>query len=163
MSFVDQPFADTFDFARARVAALRGPDGLPATAAIDAPRFDHDAEGSPRGLLVEGRPEFGAADRLTVKAGAWETARGTVLHEYEAPDGEVRRRAWYARTDPRAIVDACLGVKGRHRLVAYVPGHLKNRGGEVRWRDRLWALGAMILVDAGELLAPVDDTPFIEG
>lgn len=163
MSFVDQPFGDTFDFSRARTAPVRGPDGALTEAAIDAPRFDHTAGGAARGLLVEGRPQTGQADLLTVKTGDWTVARGTVLHEYETPEGELRRRAWYARSDPRSTVNACLAAKGRHRRIAYVPGHLPNRGGEVRWRDRFWRLGAALSAGPGEVVGAIPDVPLIEG
>ncbi len=163
MSFVDQPFADTFDFARDRVAPYRASNGFIGDAAPGEPRFDHTVEGTPRGLLVEGRPEFGQADVLKAKTGAWEAKDGTVLHEYETPDGELRRRAWYARANPRSVVNACLGLKGRHRTIAYVPGRLPNRDGQVRWRNRFWFLGAAVAAGVGEVLGAQDATPLIEG
>jgi hypothetical protein len=142
---------------------VRGPDGVVTEAAIDTPRFDHAEDGTPRGLLVEGRPETGQADVVMPLDGAWAVAPGTVLHEYETPAGEIRRRAWYARRDPRSVIASCLAAKGRHRLIVHVPGHLKNRGGVVRWRDRFWTLGAAIAADPGTVLGVEDDVPLIEG
>jgi hypothetical protein len=163
VSFVDQPFADTFDFTRARVAPYRAATGLITDAPADAPRFDHDPTGTPRGLLVEGRPQFDAPDVLTARAGGWEVEGGTVLHEYETSDGEIRRRAWYARVAPRSVVNACLAAKGRQRVIAYVPGHLPNRAGQVRWRDRFWSLGAGLAAGGGDVLGVQDQIPLIEG
>lgn len=163
MPLVDQPFADTFAFSRARASAYVDAAGDPAEAAVDVPRFDHALDGTPRGLLIEGRPQFGAADRLTVVDGDWAQPGGTVLHEYETPAGEVRRRAIYAPDDPSSAVDGCLNAKGRHRRIAYVPGFLKNRGGRVRWRDLLWDLPGLVFAEAGVALTPITDKPLLEG
>lgn len=163
MPLVDQPFADTFTFSRARAADYLDPDGETATAAVDVPRFDHDDAGAPRGLLIEGRPQYDAADRLSVADGDWVTARGTVLHEIETPAGVVERRAWYSAADPVSLVAGCLNAKGRHRRIAFVPGHLRNRGGFVRWRNQHWNLGAVLLAEAGVLLAAEAGVALLEG
>lgn len=163
MPLVDQPFADTFAFSRARAAEYLDAAGLPAEAAVDAPRFDHTAEAVPRGLLIEGRPEFAAADRLSVQAGDWAVKGGTVLHEYETPAGTIERRAWYALNDPGSVVDSCLNIKGRHRRIAYLTQALPNRGGMVRWRDLLWSLGGFISAGGDDVLGAADDIPIIEG
>lgn len=163
MPLVDLSFAATFVFTRAREAAYVDSAGAVATAAVDTPRFDHTGEAEPRGLLIEGRPQTGAPDRLTVIDGDWAEPGGTVLHEYETLAGETRRRAIYAPDDPRSAVDGCLNAKGRHRRIAYVPGYLRNRGGFVRWRDLFWTLGGVVLADAGVALAPITDKPLLEG
>ncbi len=162
MPLVDQPFAETFTFARARAADYVDAAGAGATAAINVPRFDHDEAGAPRGLLVEGRPQF-AADQLLVVAGDWSAPGGTVLHEFETPAGEIRRRAFYAGADPRVAVNACLNAKGRHRRLAYVPGHLSNRGGYVRWRNLFWSLAGVMMAEAGVALGARADVPLLEG
>lgn len=43
-----------FTFTRASTATYRDGNGVRQTAAIDTPRFDHDANGNPLGLLLEG-------------------------------------------------------------------------------------------------------------
>ena len=163
MPLVDQPFGDTFTFVRDRAAECRDATGAVVEVAADAPRFDHTAEGQPRGLLVEGRPQFAAADRLEVIDGDWAVAGGTILHEFETPAAVIERRAWYAPDDPLGAVRACLNAKGHHRRIAYVAGYLPNRGGFVRWRDLFWNLGGVVLADAGVALAPITDTPLLEG
>lgn len=162
MPLVDQPFATTFAFARGRAADYLDAAGAPATAPVDVPRFDHDGTGAPLGLLLEGRPEFARADLLSVLDGDWNTPEGTVLHEY-AVGGQIERRAWYAPINARATVNACLRVKGHHRRIAYVPVYLKNRGGFVRWRHADYALGGVVAVDAGVVLAVADNQLLLEG
>lgn len=163
MPLVDQPFADTFDFARSRTAPYLDATGAAQVAAVDAPRLDHDEDGAPRGLLVEGRPQFSAADQARVVEGDWAIPGGTVLHEIETVAGVVERRAWYAPADPRGTVNACLNAKGRHRRIAYVPGYLPNRGGFVRWRNLFWNLGAIVLSEPGVAIAVDDNKLLLEG
>ena len=163
MNLVDLPFAQTFDFTRRRPAACLGPDGQEVTLGRDLPRFDHDAAGVPRGLRVDGRPSTWWPDLLKVKAGDWAQPRGTVLHAYETFAGERVNSAWYAPTDPKAAVDACLKRAGRHRRIAYVPTFLRNRGGFVRWRQTDWRLGGLVSPDDGAVLAVDDDLILLEG
>lgn len=160
---VNPPFGDTFVFTRFRPARYRDSDGLKAIAVIGAPRFDHRPDGRPRGLLVEGRPQTRFADRLSPRAGAWAVDGGTVLHEYETPDGEVRATAWYAPVDPQSAVAGCLNLKGWHRLIAYVPGYLKNRDGYVLWRRRQFNLGGLIATDPGAVLSSNGKIIMLEG
>ncbi|HRD46824.1 MAG TPA: hypothetical protein PLF78_10115, partial [Caulobacter sp.] len=78
--------------------------------------------------------------------------------------GEIRLRAWYAgRSGPREVVEGCLNTKGWHRRIAVVPGHLANRGGEVRWRDKFWRLGGVLTVEPATALAPMTATMLLEG
>lgn len=163
MPLVDQPFAATFDFARARAAAYRNAEGALVQAAIDAPRFDHSPSGAPRGLLIEGRPQVSAADRLTVSTGDWSEKRGTVLHEYENAAGEVVRRAWYALHDPVSAVNACLNAKGRHRRIAFCPVFIPNRGGWIRWNNLRWDLGGLVEAEPGGVVAATETFILLEG
>lgn len=163
MPLVDQPFADTFAFTRARAAAYVDAAGDPAEAAINVPRLDHDDAGTPRGLLVEGRPQFGDADKITVETGDWISAQGTVLHEIETPAGVVERRAWYSESDPAGLINGCLNAKGWHRRIAFVPRHLSNRGGFVRWRNQHWTLGGVLLVETGNAVAAEPAILLLEG
>lgn len=162
MPLVDQPFADTFTFSRSRTADYIDATGAPAVALINAARFDHDVSGQPRGLVVEGRPQFSAADRLQVIDGDWAVPGGTVLHEIETAAG-IERRAWYAPADPEGTVNACLNAKGRHRRLAYVATYLPNRGGFVRWRDRFWTLGGVVLAGPGVAIGIDDIKMLLEG
>lgn len=163
MPLVDQPFADTFSFVRGWTASYLDQAGEAAVAAANVPRFDHDASGAPRGLLLEGSPERWHPDRLQVEDGDWAVAGGTVLHIFETPAGETRQNAWYAKADPKSAVDACLSAKGRHQLIAYVPGYLRNRGGYVRWRRRDYALGGILLSEPGIAIGAADNIPLLEG
>lgn len=143
MPLVGQPFANTFTFTRPIAAPVRNDAGDVVTAAIDAPRFDHDVDGNPKGLLVEMGEGLGQADRCRVVAGDWEfVGPGTVLHEYEV-DGTIVRSAAYSAS-VRATVNAVLATAAHHRIIAAVPGHLRNRGGYVRYREFDWALPGAI-------------------
>lgn len=141
---VGYPFNDTFDFARPVEAAVRGSDGELATAAIDAPRFDHDLAGIRLGMLVGPGETLGQPDRCAVVAGDWEIlGEATVLHEYAMADGTIVRRAFYTR-DVRAMCNAVLRVDCHHRIIGAVPGLLKNKDGLVRYRERSWKLAAKL-------------------
>lgn len=165
---VDLPFAETFTFTRSRAADYLDAGGEPATATYDEPRFDHAVDGQARGLLVEGVWPPPESDACRIRRLDWDgltAERGTVLHEYETLAGGIRRRAWYARRGEMAdIVDACLNTAARHRLLAAVPVFLANRGGEVRWRDRFYELGGVLMADDVYGLAETTDNhPIIEG
>lgn len=141
---VGYPFADTFTFSRPVEAPVRDGRGNLATAAVDAPRFDHDEAGVRAGLLVSYLDTAGQADRCAVIAGDWEVeGDATVLHEYAAADGTIVRRAFYTRS-VRAMVNAVLMADCHHRIIGAVPGLLKNRDGFVRYRERQWALSAFL-------------------
>lgn len=156
-------FVNSFTFSRARIGEYRDQTGAVATAPIDTPRFDHDAEGRPRGLLIEGRPEFGQADRLRVVTGAWAVAGGTVLHRWEDDAGIEQHRAWYAPSNPQATIDGCLNLKGRMREIAYVPTYLPNRGGYVFWRGVIWELGGIVAAQDGVALGVTSTVMMLEG
>jgi hypothetical protein len=161
LPLVSRPFAETFDFARARPAPVRSAGG-PASVGPNLARFDHTAEGAPRGLLIEGWPQYQAADRLSVKAGDWAVAGGTVLHQVEVA-GMVQRRAWYSPGDPRPIANACLAGKGHHQLIAYVPQYLPDRGGFVTFQSRTFALAKILAAQPGFALAASADAIIKEG
>lgn len=163
MPLVDQPFEATFVFARARRAPCRNAAGRQVLIPAHQPRFDHDRSGRPLGLLVEGRPATRRPDVLTVRAGDWAVDSGTVLHELETPAGALERTAWFARRDPRPVVDACLSRPGRHRRIVYLPGYLKNRDGQVRWRNLDWTLGGVLLARTGEAFSPGAGHLLIQG
>lgn len=163
MPLVNAPFEDSFIFSRARAAPYRDATGAQATAPVDQPRFDHGVDGAPRGLLIEGRPEFGQADRLRTVAGDWAVPGGTVLHCWEDEAGVEQRRAWYAPADPKATLDGCLNLKGRMREIAYVPTYLPNRGGYVLWRKSIWSLGAVLAVEDGVALGVTSTIMMLEG
>ena len=88
-----------------------------------------------------------------------------MLHEYEAPDGQVLRRAWYVQ-EPATFITALLNTKAWHRHVGVIAGFLKNAGGFVRFEARHYALGGALasgpyaLIDANDGGEP---QPLIEG
>lgn len=163
MPLVDQPFAETFDFARDREGVYRDAAGALVTAAVDAPRFDYGPDGRPLGLLIEGRPEFGQADRVEVVAGDWAVLKGTVLHAYRDDAGVDQRRAWYSSTDPVATVNGCLNLKGHAGAIAYVPTYLPNRGGYVLWRGEMWELGGIVTAEDGVAIGLTSTIMMLEG
>ena len=153
----------SFVFSRGRAAPYRSDTGQIVMAAADVPRFDHDAQGRPLGLLIEGRPQTRHADVLTCKPGAWETGKATVLHEFTTPAGELKRRACYVLDDHRATVDGFMNTKGWHRQIIVLPGHLKNIGGAVRWRRFDWVLSAILAIEPGVAVGVTPETLLLEG
>lgn len=156
-------FAIAFDFARSEAAPMRGPDGVLVTAPADQPRFDHDAAGRPRGLLIKSGAEPGGGDRAlfdplmlpeALTEGTDLTAReATVYHAFvpigaaiddaSAEDFEaaIVRRAFYTREAAR-MIDALMRSAGRHVMIGAHAGFADNRGGFARYRGKLWALPA---------------------
>lgn len=128
-----------FDFARPTAADYRDADGALAEAAIDAPRFDHLADGAPIGLLVEPGDELGQADRARLQVDAIGATVATVLHARREADGTIVRRAWYSR-DPQRTLDACMGQAGHHVAAGVVPGFRPNVAGFVWYRGFAWQL-----------------------
>lgn len=155
MNLVKHSFADTFVFSRNRTAQYRDKAGALTTAAVDAPRFDHDVDGTPKGLLVEAGPENGQHDAIKSVAG-WDAGvdKAMVLHEYQFPDGTIRRAAFYTR-NVKATVDACLNCAVHHREIIAFDGWKRNRGGFVRFNGHNWFLGEAIAVRSGPLVSPV--------
>ncbi|UNU43619.1 hypothetical protein EAO27_13475 [Sphingopyxis sp. YF1] len=143
-----QHFAAWFDFGRPTAAPYRDAAGAIVTAAIDVPRFDHDAAGAPIGLLVEPGAELGQADRARLQVDAIGATIATVFHERRDADGTIVRRAWYSR-DPQATIDACLSQAGHHLRIGAIPGYRRNLGGFVRFRGIDWQLTELIAAGAG--------------
>ncbi|PAL25485.1 hypothetical protein [Sphingopyxis sp. GW247-27LB] len=137
-----------FDFARPTVAPYRDAAGDEVVAAIDAPRFDHDAAAASIGLLVEPGAELGQADRARLQAAAIGATKATVLHRRRTDDGAIVRRAWYT-LDPQAVIDACLGQAGHHLSIGAVPGYRPNLGGFVRYRGEDWQLTDLVGTGTG--------------
>lgn len=147
-----QHFAAWFDFVRPAAAPARNAAGALVTIAAGQPRFDHDAEGRPLGLLIEPGAALGQADRARLQDAAIGAVRATVLHAIAPLGGGLHRRAYYT-SDPQAMVDACLGLAGRHRSIAVIPGFRTNLGGFVRYRGLDWHLVRRI----GDGTGPVGD------
>jgi hypothetical protein len=165
MPLVGLHFDETFAFARPIAAEHRDAAGDLVEAAAGDPRFDYDEAGMALGLLIEGGPYFGAADRASVLAGDWEIlGPATVFHDFAAAGGQPERRAYYSRS-ARATIDALLGEAGHHRRIGAIPGHLRNLGGFVRYRNETWHLPAAIGDSDGALVSDGDDAdrPLIEG
>lgn len=158
-ALVGLSFAQTFTFARSVEAPYRDAGGAIVTAAIDEPRFDHDAQGNRLGLLIEAGAAIGEHDAVQVRPGDWEMgSQATVMIEW-AEAGVVRRRALYS-TDVRQTVNACLRICGHLRSLIAVPGYLRNYGddavpGFIRYRSMEFPLGGAI--DAGDGFALGDD------
>ena len=140
-----------FDFTRPNVALYRDATGVAVAAAVDQPRFDHDSQGVPAGLLVEPGDQLGQADRARLQPGAIGATKATVLHERRLADGTVERRAWYT-VDPQATMDACLSQAANHLRIGVVPGYRPNLGGHVRFRGRDWKLTDLVGTGTGEAI-----------
>lgn len=137
---VGYPFDLAFQFTRPIAAAVRDDTGALGVVAANQPRFDHDVDGKRIGLLVGPGRTLSQGDRCAVIAGDWEIkGPATVLHEYAGEDGVIVRKAYYT-AGVRAMVNSALTIAGHHRVIGAVPGYLKNRGGEVRFRERNWQL-----------------------
>lgn len=158
-----------FAFARSEAAGFRNGAGALVTAAIDAPRFDHSAEGEPLGLLTGAGAELGGGDRVTIEplmlpehvlTGELPGDRdATVFHRFDAGAGE-QRRAWFTR-DVTATIDALLHQAGHHLELGVVAGFRPNLGsfgsaGFVRYRGAVWQLPELLAAGAGALADPED-------
>lgn len=153
MSLVKRPFADSFAFARPVAAAHRDANGVLVNAGVDQPRFDHDDQGNPKGLLVAPGVVPGEHDAIATAAGWDNEAPGMILHEYDQ-GGEIRRVAFYT-VRLKDMADACLRHAVHHREIIAVDGYLRNRGGYVRYDGRNWDLGDALAIQSGPLASPV--------
>lgn len=155
-------FAATFSLQRASTAPVRNAAGAVVEAAANQPRFDHDASGAPRGLLIEAAQGEQAADILAMLPdrlpGLPDGEAATVLHAvgHETATGwKVERRCWYSR-NALATVQALLRMAGHHVSIAIFPGFLPPVAGQggpiVRYRGREWQTPARILADRNHYL-----------
>jgi hypothetical protein len=162
-------FASVFAFSRSEAATYTDAGGTERSAVIDAPRFDHDADGNPRGLLVTAGSDIGRQDRVALADDALpeELLTATLLSDREATvfhafvplgsaTGSVERRAWYTR-NAKATVEALMAQAGHHVSIGVLPGLRENLGGYCRLRNEVWQLptglagnaaGAALAVDA---------------
>lgn len=159
-------FASAFDFARSETASCRDAAGAEQLLGPDLPRFDHDEEGAPLGLLITAGADLGGGDRAALDplmlpedllTGTDRAA--TVFHMFDPGTGPVRR-AWYSR-NALATVNALLDQAGHHLAIGVVPGFRPREddggAGIVRYRGQAWTLpgllGAPALTDgAGSAL-----------
>lgn len=155
-------FAGAFDFTRSVAAAYRDGNGSRQTAAIDTPRFDHERDGTPLGLLVEAGPQPGQRDRVALAAAVAISGPATVLHALRGADGVVVRRAYYT-LGATATINACLKQAGHHVAIGAVPGYLPGRDGAVFYRRHSWAMPAVITTSAGVGVGTGDARPLLAG
>lgn len=156
-------FAAWFDFTRPTQMPYRDAAGALQTADVDEVRFDHEADATPLGLLVERGAALGQSDRVTLQAGALDEyleTDCTVLHATILDDGSVERRAWYTH-DPEKTINAMLGTVGHHASIGVIPGYRENKGGYVRYRGFSWYLPGFIAVGDGSVLSEDADNPLI--
>lgn len=151
-----------FDFARPTAAPYRDGAGAIVDAPANAPRFDHDAQGVPIGLIVEPGEQLGQADRARLQVDAIGATVATVLHAWRDTDGAIVRRAWYTK-DPQATIDACLGQAAHHLQIGAVPGYRPNLGGFVRFRGADWQLTELLSAGGGRALGDDDGRALIGG
>lgn len=157
MALVSHTFEEAFTFTRARTAPYEDAAGVTQSAAIDEPRFDHDA-GEAVGLIIEGQPA-GAPDRLALRPGPWSSqGGGTLLHDVDFGAGLVHR-AVYA-SSPSEALDAAVRVAGRHRRLRFVATFLEAIDGAVSFDGVAYQLpiGELDMGD-GEALDLGDGAP----
>jgi hypothetical protein len=160
-ALVGLPFAATFGFARSVAAPYRNAAGVLVSAPPNLPRYDHLADRTRRGLLIDANGFWGTADILTVHPGDWaDVSAATVLIAF-VRDGVTYRRAVYA-TDVRATVNATVNTIGHHLITAAVKGYLPNLGGFVRYRADVWRLGELIDAGTGRVIGDGAGNPVIE-
>lgn len=159
-----ESFDIAFHFSRPVTADARAANGEVATFPVNQPRFDHDAEGIPRGLLVETGPYFGAADRVRLDPLMLPEdiveQQVTIFHRFARAGGQEERRAWYS-VNAVATIDALLAASGHHLEIGLVAGYLRNRGGFVRYRRQSWILTGAIATVAGQVLSDRHGRPLI--
>lgn len=148
-------FDQALNFSRACTADYVDASGATVTAAVDAPRFDHDpTTHDALGLLVRKPPTIAAAEVATVRDGDWVVEGSfTILHQFISKSG-VLSRAAYVSTDPRTAIDRLLGNAATHQRVvafAYLPGDyseglstsalmLSEDARSVLWGGQAWVL-----------------------
>lgn len=144
-------FAELFLFSRPIARPARGMDGVAAMLDPGEPRFDHDINGRPLGLLVEGGARLGEGDRVELDRSRpwWESAdRWTILHAHRPagnPTSIVRKAHFCEAVHAADLVDACLGLAGHHVTIGAVPAILgTDRRGEVRYAGHGWQLDQLL-------------------
>lgn len=161
-------FDIAFAFTRPTAAAYRNAAGAVVMAAVDGPRFDHLADGTRRGLLVQPGEQLGQADRTRLDPLMLPedllSARVTVLHALDQGAGLVRR-AWYSM-DAKATIDACLSIAGHHVSIGVIAGFRARQGsrfeaGFVRYRRQSWSLTRVLAASSIAALADEDGRPLI--
>lgn len=172
-------FVIAFDFARSEAAQVRGADGVVRTAAAGEPRFDHDADGRPRGLLITPGADLGGQDRsafdpLMLPAALTEgvdlkAREATVYHAFvplaasrteggvsaatrEEFEAGIIRRAFYTREAAR-LIDTLIRTAGHHLVIGAHAGFAENKDGVARYRGKLWQLPFGLKAGAGVLSA----------
>lgn len=146
-------FASAFDFARSEAASCRDATGTEQLLAADLPRFDHDDNGTPLGLLIGSGEDLGGGDRTAIDplmlpeellTGSDRAA--TVFHLFDPGTGPVRR-AWYSR-NALATVNALLDQVGHHIAIGVVAGFRPREddggAGLVRYRGQAWTLPGLL-------------------
>lgn len=150
-------FADSFTFTRASTGAYLDASGNPQVAAVGVARFDHLADGTSLGLLMQGQPETGTPDQVAAIDTGWGAVTSTILHEHMTPEGLVMNRAMYSAT-PLAAVNGLLRTKGWHRRITVVPALLNNVNGQVSYAGKLWTIYGLIQAAAGVVIGPSSTT-----
>lgn len=163
-------FGIAFAFSRSEASMFRGATGAELSAPVDAPRFDHDAAGAARGLLLTPGSDIGTQDRIALDPLLLPVAlvegplpadfEATIFHAFVALGSDpwtVERRAYYTR-NAKASIDGLLAQAGHHLEIGVVTGFRENLGDYVRLRGQVWALpnlvsgnsaGAALAVDPG--------------
>lgn len=149
-------FAANFTFARSEASAWRDAGGVIRTAAVNTPCFDHDEDGQPLGLLVEGGTDYGGDDRAAIRttalpAGVFDAETYgasivTIFHRFR-PEGAAEhvRTAWYSRNAKKTI-DALLAQAGHHAELGVVRAFIPARAGAVHYRDQAWSPAGLLMV-----------------
>lgn len=158
-------FGSAFTFGRTEAGAFRNGAGVVQAGTPGVPRFDHDAVGSARGLLIAQGFELGGGDRVSIKPAILPDAifdkltpgadDVTILHRFAAEVGDdgawaEQRRAWYSR-NAAAAIDALLAQAGHHLEIGVIRGFRRNISGAVRYRDQVWQLAGVLMSGSAAL------------
>jgi hypothetical protein len=146
-------FNQAFDFSRLRSAPYRSSTGQMLIAAIDQPRLDHDLDGTPLGLKVEGNPDTVDVDLCRLVAGQLALGRATVLHEFINHLGQGFLKAYYTQA-ASVLINGLLSYRGWHRRLAVVADWLpESESGRINWRGDIWMLPGVLSASPNTALA----------
>jgi len=159
-----------FSFARSEGGAYRDSAGAVQMAAPDVPRFDHDAGGVPRGLLIAAGMGLGGGDRLTIDPlilpadlFAPASLAVTIFHRFDGGSGDARF-AYYSR-NVVSTINALLMQAGHHLEIGVIRGFRSVAddipgANFVRYRGGMWQLPA-VLASGGALVTDGAGRPLI--
>lgn len=161
-------FGIAFAFSRSEARTYRDATGGEQIAPVNVPRFDHDALGAARGLLLTPGLDIGTQDRIALDPLLLPEAlvdgplpadlEATIFHAFvplASAAWTVERRAYYTR-NAKVSIDGLLAQAGHHLEIGVVAGFRTNLGGYVRLRGEIWTLPTLVQGNASGAVLAVD-------